>query len=106
MAKDSHVIMDGLPPHSTHITQPLDVVGLMKPMKDYMTRALSTLQVQSPWERYTEQDVIRLLCSPGTMPKGDRNWSPFAKAFTPHNIKSAFAQTWLWPVDYEHVRCA
>jgi hypothetical protein len=104
VAKDNHVIMVGLPPHSTHITQPLDV-GLMKPLKDYWTRAISTLQVQNPWERYTEQDVISLLCSPakslGTMPKGDRSWSPFAKAFTPHNIKSAFAQTGLWPVDYE-----
>jgi hypothetical protein len=76
VAKDNHVIMIGLPHHSTHITQSLDV-GLMKPLKDYWTRDISTLQVQNPWERYTEQDVIRLLCSPpnslGTMPKGDRN---------------------------------
>jgi hypothetical protein len=31
VARDSHIIKVGQPPHSTHITQPLDV-GLMKPL--------------------------------------------------------------------------
>ena len=107
MAKDNHVIMIGLRPHSTHITQPLDVT-LMKPMKDYWTSRIAALQVQNPWEHYTEKDVIRLLCEPtstlGLRPGTSSYWSPFAKAFTPHNIKSAFVTTGLWPVDFEQVR--
>jgi L-ascorbate metabolism protein UlaG (beta-lactamase superfamily) len=38
-AKENNVIMVGLPPHSTHITQPLDVTR-MKPLKDYWKRML------------------------------------------------------------------
>lgn len=103
-AKDNHVIMVGLPPHSTHITQPLDVT-LMKPLKDYWSNAITSLQVKQPWERYTEQDVIKLLCEPtltlGVQPENGLPWSPWSKAFTPANIKSAFATTGLWPIDFE-----
>ena len=31
-------------------------------------------------------------------------WRPFGKAFTAHNIKSAFISTGLWPVDFDRVR--
>ncbi len=108
IAKESHVVMVGLPPHSTHITQPLDVT-LMKPLKDYWSSVIVALQVQNPWTRYTEEDVIRLLCEPnstlGMKPGTDQPWSPFAKAFTKANIKSAFVTTGLWPVDFERVSC-
>lgn len=104
-ARNNNIIMVGLPPHSTHITQPLDVT-LMKPLKDYWTKVIEAQQVQKPWEKYTEQDVIKLMCSPssrlGRKPNGEC-WSPFSKAFTPHNIKSAFYTTGLYPVDFEKV---
>ena len=61
VAKEKNVIMIGLPPHSTHITHPLDAT-LMKPLKDYWKRILEELQVQRPWGKYKKQDVIRLLC--------------------------------------------
>ena len=48
-AKENNVIMAGLPPHSTHITQLLDVT-LMKPLKDYWKRMLEKLRVQNPWD--------------------------------------------------------
>jgi hypothetical protein len=42
VANENNVIMVGLPPHSTHITQPLDVT-LMKPLKNYRKRMLEEL---------------------------------------------------------------
>lgn len=107
LAMDNDVIMVGLPPHSTHITQPLDVT-LMKPLKDYWTRVIAALQVSRPWEKYTEEDVIKLLCKPsrelGLKPgSSTRFWSPWSKTFTPANIKSAFRTTGLWPVDFDEV---
>ena len=50
LAADNDVIMIGMPPHSTHITQPLDVT-LMKPLKDYWSRVISAMGVAEPWER-------------------------------------------------------
>ena len=105
-AAQHHVVMVGLPPHSTHITQPLDVT-LMKPLKDAWTHVVNNLHVSNPWERYTEQDVIRLLCEPtlslGRQPGSDRPWSPWSKTFTADNIKSAFVATGLWPIDFDKV---
>lgn len=105
LARDNDVIMVGLPPHSTHITQPLDVT-LMKPLKDYWTKMIAAMQVSRPWEKYTEEDVIKLLCKPcqelGLKPGSTTEyWSPFSKAFTSENIKSAFRTTGLWPVDFD-----
>ena len=107
VSSNNDVIMLGLPPHSTHITQPLDVT-LMKPLKDYWSNVVAALQVKNPWNKYTEQDVIRLLCEPnlalGMESGADQPWSPWSKAFTPANIKSAFNKTGLWPVDFEKVK--
>jgi hypothetical protein len=107
VASDNDVIMVGLPPHSTHITQPLDVC-LMKPLKDYWKRMLEERQVQNPWDKYKEQDVIKLLCKPtpslGVRPGHPAMfWSPWSKAFTPSNIRSSFRKTGVWPVDFSLV---
>jgi hypothetical protein len=109
VANENNVIMVGLPPHSTHITQPLDVT-LMKPLKDYWKRMLEELPVQNPWDRYREQDVIKLLCKPclslGVARPDDPNkyFSPWSKAFTPSNIRSSFRRTGLWPIDFSMVK--
>lgn len=108
VARENNVIMVGLPPHSTHITQPLDVT-LMKPLKDYWKSVVETLQVENPWDIYKEQDVIRLLCQPnpiiGARPDHPAGfWSPWSKTFTRKNVKTAFYSTGLWPVDFEKVQ--
>jgi len=63
-AKDNHVIMVGLPPHITHITRALGV-SLMKPRKDYWTAGIeeAVQSMKKPFEKYTEEDVITLLCT-------------------------------------------
>eukprot|EP00873_Tetraselmis_striata_P041716 jgi/Tetstr1/461980/TSEL_007053.t1 len=107
MARENNVIMVGLPPHSTHITQPLDVT-LMKPLKDFWTKMLAVDGLVDPWDVYTEQDVIRLLCEPAPI-LGRREghpaefWSPWAKAFTPDNIRAAFRSTGIWPTNFQAV---
>jgi len=91
--------MVGLPPHSTHITQPLDVT-LMKQLKDYWKRMLEELHEQNPWERYREQDVIKLLSKPclsldANPDDSNKYLSPWSKVFSPSSNRSSFRRTSL-----------
>eukprot|EP00873_Tetraselmis_striata_P000195 jgi/Tetstr1/420459/TSEL_011572.t1 len=105
LARQHHVIMIGLPPHSTHWTQPLDVT-LMKPLKTYWTTAVNELRMTNWLDVITEQQVIELLCAPCQgLQDANSNaaWSPWSKTFRPSNIKSAFLRTGLWPIDFSMV---
>ena len=100
--------MLGLPPHSTHWTQPLDV-KLMKPLKTYWTTLLDTQRVATWLDSIfvKEQHIIEALAEPCDA-LGQKepavSWSVWDKCFRPSNIKSAFYDTGLWPIDWDKVK--
>ena len=108
VAQKYHIIMLGLPPHSTHWTQPLDVT-LMKPLKTYWTSFLNS-QRNASWLdniHIKEQHIIEALAEACEMLGRNEHgvfWSVWDKCFRPSNIKSAFYDTGLWPVDWDKVK--
>jgi len=76
-----NIVIFTLPPHSTHLTQPLDV-GIFQPMKHYHSEVIDeTIRLGST--SFNKQDFLASFTSLR------------AKAFTESNTRSAFKQTGL-----------
>ena len=105
IAAENNVILIGLPPHSTHVTQPLDV-GIMRILKTYWTQVLDIEKAKDPFHVLDEQAVIELLCKPvrelGYTTFGAPH-SVWTATFTKSNVISAFCKTGIWPVNFNAV---
>ncbi len=78
-----NIVIFTLPPHYTHVTQPLNV-GIFQPMKHYHSEVIDeTIRLGST--SFNKQDFLASFTSLR------------AKAFTESNIRSAFKQTGLVP---------
>ncbi|XP_053389486.1 uncharacterized protein LOC128552471 [Mercenaria mercenaria] len=62
-AKDYNVLLFVLPPHSSHITQPLDV-GIFGPMKSYYYHECKSYMHSNPGENITRYEVAQLTAKP------------------------------------------
>ena len=78
-----NIIWFGLPPHSTYVTQPLDV-GIFQPMKHYHSDVIDDA-VRLGSDNFNKQDFFAAFTDMR------------AKAFTRSNILSAFEHTGLIP---------
>ncbi|XP_062597502.1 uncharacterized protein LOC134258915 [Saccostrea cucullata] len=83
-AKAEEVELYGLPPHTTHVTQPLDV-ALFKPMKTKFSDTAVNLV-------YARKDLVI----------GKAKFAPVLSSaidqtFSPHHIKEAFRKTGIYP---------
>ncbi|XP_053374013.1 uncharacterized protein LOC128546748 [Mercenaria mercenaria] len=87
-AKDHRVILFVLPPHSSHLTQPLDV-GVFGPMKKFFYQECKLYMHANPGVSITRYEVAKLTNK------------PFSKAFSPINIISAFKKSGMYPFDSE-----
>jgi hypothetical protein len=87
--KDSKILCYYLPPHSSHITQPLDV-GCFSPLKKYYGDELSRL-TRFGRVHITKHDFLEAFLP------------AFKRAFIEKNIKSAFRATGLVPWDPQRV---
>jgi hypothetical protein len=83
--KENKILCYYLPPHSSHITQPLDV-GCFGPLKKYYGNELSRL-TRFGRVHITKHDFLEAFLL------------AFKKAFIEKNIKSAFRATGLVPWD-------
>lgn len=83
-AKERNVILFVLPPHSSHLTQPLDV-GVFGPMKAFFNRECRGYMHANPGLSITTRDIARLTAK------------PFLKAFSAENITSAFKRSGIYP---------
>ena len=82
-AEFHNIVIFTLPPHSTHVTQPLNV-GIFQPMKHYHSKVIDeTIRLESTI--FNKQDFLASFTSLR------------AKAFTESNIRSAFKHTGLVP---------
>lgn len=82
--KEVGIVLFTLPPHTSHVTQPLDR-GLFGPMKGDLKHAHSDWMRLHPGKRISIYDV------PG-LTKG-----PYERRFTVENIKAAFAACGIHP---------
>ena len=80
-AKQRNVILFVLPPHTSHITQPLDV-GVFGPLKCLYDRECQAYLQKNPGISITKYEVARLTSK------------PYMKALSPENIVSAFSEIW------------
>lgn len=74
-----------LPPHSTHLLQPLDV-GVFQPLKAAHQKVLRD-HLRSGYLHFSRADFVARL--QGIIDEG----------FTAHNIKEGFRKTGIWPLD-------
>ena len=117
-ALQHHILLYALPPHTTHILQPVDV-GLFGPMKKAYRCAERNLTYQRLLERevkrrageeqHQDEEEERAICSRKTPPERFTGiydipliFKPAVlKSFTPANIEAAFRSTGIYPFNAE-----
>ncbi|XP_062586317.1 uncharacterized protein LOC134247943 [Saccostrea cucullata] len=85
-AQRNNIILFVLPPHSSHLTQPLDV-GVFGPLKKIYNRECAVFLQKHPGRNITKYDIAELTAT------------PYLKAMCPDNLISAFRKTGVFPVD-------
>ncbi len=85
-AKENGIVLQTLPPHTSHASQPLDRT-VYKPFKCHLAESHSDWMRDHPGQRISIYEVP-LLSKPA-----------IAHAFTEHNIKKGFKATGLYPFD-------
>ena len=83
-AKNRSVILFVLPPHSSHLTQPLDV-GVFGPFKNIYNIECKSFLQKNPGLKITKYDVASL------------SSRPYLKAMSPDNLVSSFRKTGIFP---------
>ncbi|XP_052268555.1 uncharacterized protein LOC127869937 [Dreissena polymorpha] len=83
-AKANNVILFVLPPHSSHVTQPLDV-GIFGPFKNIYYQECQHFMKLNPGLNITKYNIAQLTAK------------PYLKALSPENLISAFKKTGISP---------
>ena len=83
-AKRHNVILFVLPPHSSHLTQPLDV-GVFGPFKCMYNHECELYKKINPGISITKYAIAKLTAK------------PYVKAFSPENLSSAFKKAGIYP---------
>jgi hypothetical protein len=83
--EEDKIVPFALPPHLTHLLQPLDVV-VFQPLKHYHAKALDVM-IRDGVVNVSKLEFLSLI-------EGVRR-----QAFTAKTIKSAFKKTGIWPFD-------
>jgi hypothetical protein len=87
----NNILLAIYPPHSTHRLQPLDV-ALFSPLATAYTKQLEQLMQRSQNRtRVTKRDFLALF------------WTAFTSSFSQSNIRSAWKNTGLYPLDCQPV---
>jgi len=83
-AKANNIILFVLPPHSSHLTQPLDV-GIFGPFKNIYYQECQRFMKLNPGLNITKYNIAELTSK------------PYLKALSPENLTSAFKKTGISP---------
>ena len=84
--KAHNVILFVLPPHTSHLTQPLDV-SVFGPFKAMYNKECQTYMKNNPGLTITKYQVAELTSR------------PYMKSLTPENLTAAFRKTGIYPFD-------
>lgn len=93
VAAEQHVELLLLPPHATHLLQPLDVNN-MGPLKAHYGTAVNIWRVANPWKVINVPQLLALLSDPFKK-NGQNHASPWDSGLSPHNIRGGFQKTGL-----------
>lgn len=97
-AADNGIEIFGLPAHSSHVTQPLDV-SVNGPLKQYYTEHLAFFRAANDFERpgrnISPRDALRVLA----LPQKPGLPAAIDRAMCPANLRSGFAKTGIYPLD-------
>ena len=85
-AKENHIILFVLPPHTSHILQPLDV-GVFGPLKTMFYHQCQQHMSRNPGEVITKYNICSLVCK------------VYYQAFSANNLISAFRKTGIYPLN-------
>ena len=85
-AREAGVILFVLPPHTSHLLQPLDV-GVFGPFKNKLYQAIHRFLAREPERVVTKHDLNPLIAD------------ALDKSLTPKNLTSAFKKTGIVPLD-------
>jgi hypothetical protein len=94
LAAANHVLLARFAPHTTHLTQPLDV-GCLKGVKAARNTALDMVRIGEPYRVLDVGDIITLLVTKFG-PPGEQ-FSAAERGFSSQNVKAAFEKTGLFP---------
>ena len=86
LARDNNVILFCLPPHTTHLLQPLDV-SVFKSLKDHFYRSLRAFCFVKKKFVVSKKEFASVVKE------------PFEKAFAMSNIKAGFKKCGIYPFD-------
>lgn len=89
--KKNNVVFFVLPPHTSHITQPLDV-GCFGPLKSAYNRDCQSFLRQHPGQQISRYDV------------GAISSRAYNKAITADNLTASFRKTGIFPLNKESVQ--
>ncbi|XP_053372948.1 uncharacterized protein LOC123560642 [Mercenaria mercenaria] len=89
-AKKNNVILFLLPPHSSHVTQPLDV-GVFGPFKSMYYSECQNFMKRNPGMNVTKYQIASLTSK------------PYLKALSAENLISAFRRTGIHPFDRQAI---
>ena len=94
LARTSNIHLVCLPPHTTHLIQPLDV-GVFGPIKSAWCTILKRHEIESCAATITKQEFPSLVT---------QLWD---QSFLPHHIKNGFRKAGLYPLKREAIHsCA
>ena len=85
-ARKHHIILFVLPPHTSHILQPLDV-GVFGPLKIMYSAQCQTFMRENPGEIISRWNVCQIISK------------IYHKAFSPNNLIASFRKTGICPFD-------
>ncbi|KAJ8306526.1 LOW QUALITY PROTEIN: hypothetical protein KUTeg_017071 [Tegillarca granosa] len=85
-AKKNNIILFVLPPHTSHLTQPLDV-GCFGPLKSVYNHECQQFLRKNPGIQITKYEV------------GQLSGKAYIKSLTPENLASAFRKAGVYPCD-------
>ena len=85
-AKDNRIVLFVLPPHTSHLLQPLDV-AVFGPFKTFYNSECSLFMRRNIGQTITRFNMCDIACK------------AYSKAMTPANIQAAFRKTGIHPYD-------
>lgn len=83
-AESKNIILFILPPHCSHILQPLDI-GCFGPLKSCYNREAQLFMRRNPGLKITKFNIGQMLCS------------PYQKGLSPQNLTSSFKKSGIYP---------
>lgn len=89
-AKRHNIILFVLPPHTSHLTQPLDV-GVFGPMKGMYNKECQLYMQKNPGIHITKYQIAELTAR------------PYMRAMSPENLTSAFRKTGIHPINKDMI---